>query len=75
MIPKDEKQPVDGKTKVGIKPKFGRTSRNRGYAFTAQTPFLYMGALDHTPSMADEVAENLEYNNHEAQILFEAEVA
>ena len=39
-----------------------------------KTPFLYMSDLYHTPGTADSVGESLAYN-HEAQDLFEAEVA
>ena len=39
-----------------------------------KTPFLYMTNLYSVPGSANEVAESLSYN-HEAQVLFEAEVA
>jgi DNA-binding CsgD family transcriptional regulator len=39
-----------------------------------KTPFLYMSDLYNTPGTADEVGASLSYH-HEAQVLFEAEVA
>ncbi len=68
MIPKDAKKPVDGRTKAG------RTLVNEDMPLPRKTPFLYMTDLYHTPGTADEVGESLAYN-HEAHILFEAEVA
>ena len=68
MIPKDAKKPVDGRTKAG------RTHANEDMPLPRKTPFLYMTDLYHTPGTADSVGEGLAYN-HEAQVLFEAEVA
>ena len=68
MIPKNSKKPVDGRTKVG------RSLVNDNMPLPRKTPFLYMSDLYNTPGTADEVGESLAYN-HEARILFEAEVA
>ena len=68
MIPKNAKKPVDGRTKVG------RSLVNENMPLPRKTPFLYMSDLYNTPGTADEVGESLSYN-HEARILFEAEVA
>ena len=68
MIPKDAHKPVDGRTKAG------RIQANEDMPLPRKTPFLYMTDLYHTPGTADSVGESLAYN-HEAQVLFEAEVA
>jgi len=68
MIPKDTGKPVDGQTKVA------RSAANGDMPLPRKTPFLYMSDLYHTPGTADAVGETLAYN-HEAQVLFEAEVA
>lgn len=68
MIPKDAKKPIDGRTKAG------KTQENADMPLPRKTPFLYMTDLYHTPGTADAVGESLAYN-HEAQVLFEAEVA
>ena len=68
MIPKNAKKPVDGRTKAG------RSFASDDMPLPRKTPFLYMSDLYHTSGTADEVGESLSYN-HEAQILFEAEVA
>ncbi len=68
MIPKDAQKPVDGRTKAG------RTLVNQDMPLPRKTPFLYMTDLYHTPGTADSVGESLAFN-HEAQVLFEAEVA
>ena len=68
MIPKDAKKPIDGRTRAG------KISENRDMPLPRKTPFLYMTDLYHTPGTADSVGESLSYN-HEAQVLFEAEVA
>ena len=68
MIPKDAKKPADGRTKAG------RTLAKEDMPLPRKTPFLYMTDLYHTPGTADEVGESLAYH-HEAQVLFEAEVA
>ncbi|MBE6925214.1 MAG: hypothetical protein E7461_00075 [Ruminococcaceae bacterium] len=68
MIPRDAQKPVDGRTKAG------RTVANMDMPLPRKTPFLYMTDLYHTPGTADSVGESLAFN-HEAQVLFEAEVA
>ena len=68
MIPQTAKKPVDGRTKAG------RALVNEDMPLPSKTPFLYMSDLYNTPGTADEVGESLSYN-HEAQVLFEAEVA
>ena len=68
LIPKNMEKPVDGRTKAGKK------IVDRDMPLPRKTPFLYMSDLYNMPGMADRVAESLAYN-HEAQVLFEAEVA
>ena len=68
MIPQTAKKPVDGRTKAG------RALVNEDMPLPRKTPFLYMSDLYNTPGTADEVGESLSYH-HEAQVLFEAEVA
>ena len=68
MIPQTAKKPVDGRTRAG------RSLVNEDMPLPRKTPFLYMSDLYNTPGTADEVGESLSYN-HEAQVLFEAEVA
>jgi len=68
MIPKHAKKPIDGRTKAG------RSLASEDMPLPRKTPFLYMTDLYHTPGTADSVGESLAYN-HEAQVLFEAEVA
>ena len=68
FLPKNMKKPPDGRTKKGQK------KANADMPLPRKTPFLYMTDLYRTPGSADEVAESLSYN-HEARVLFEAEVA
>ena len=68
MIPKNTKKPIDGRTKAA------RSMHDADMPLPRKTPFLYMSDLYHTPGTADSVGESLAYN-HEAQVLFEAEVA
>ncbi len=68
MIPKNARKPVDGRTKAG------RALIDRDMPLPRKTPFLYMSDLYHTPGTADKVGAGLAYH-HEAQVLFEAEVA
>ena len=68
MIPKNAKKPVDGRTRAA------RAEHEADMPLPRKTPFLYMTDLYHTPGTADKVGESLAYN-HEAQVLFEAEVA
>ncbi|MBE6697366.1 MAG: hypothetical protein E7581_02475 [Ruminococcaceae bacterium] len=68
MIPANAQRPVDGRTKQA------RAEHHANMPLPRKTPFLYMSDLYHTPGTADQVGESLAYN-HEAQVLFEAEVA
>lgn len=68
MIPAGAQKPIDGRTKAG------RLKKDEDMPLPRKTPFLYMSNLYHTPGTADEVGKSLSYN-HEAQVLFEAEVA
>jgi len=68
MIPKDANKPIDGRTKAA------KAQFDTDMALPRKTPFLYMSDLYHTPGTADSVGASLAYN-HEAQVLFEAEVA
>lgn len=68
MIPQNAIRPVDGRTKAG------KIRENADMPLPRKTPFLYMTDLYHTAGTADSVGESLSYN-HEAQVLFEAEVA
>ncbi len=68
MIPRDAEKPIDGRTKAA------RAKQDEDMPLPRKTPFLYMSDLYHTPGTADEVGKSLAYN-HEAQVLFEAEVA
>ena len=68
MIPKNAPKPIDARTKAG------RSLVNADMPLPRKTPFLYMSDLYNTPGTADSVGESLAYN-HEAQVLFEAEVA
>lgn len=68
MIPKNANKPVDGRTKAG------RSLVNEDMPLPRKTPFLYMSDLYNTPGTADTVGDSLSYN-HEAQVLFQAEVA
>ena len=68
MIPEDAKKPTDGRTKAG------RLLQSEDMPLPRKTPFLYMSDLYRTPGEADAVGAGLAYN-HEAQVLFEAEVA
>ena len=68
MIPRATKKPVDGRTKAA------RSEHEADMPLPRKTPFLYMTDLYHTPGTADEVGASLFYN-HEAQVLFAAEVA
>ena len=68
MIPKNANKPVDGRTKAA------RAELDAGIPLPRKTPFLYMSDLYHTPGSADAVGASLAYH-HEAQVLFEAEVA
>ena len=68
LIPKSTAKPIDGRTKAA------RAKADADMPLPRKTPFLYMSDLYHTPGTADDVGTSL-YYNHEAQVLFEAEVA
>lgn len=68
MIPKTAKRPIDKRTREG------RAHVDVDMPLPRKTPFLYMSDLYHTPGTADAVGESLAYH-HEAQVLFEAEIA
>ena len=68
MIPSNAQKPMDGRTKEA------RAEYSSDMSLPRKTPFLYMSDLYHTPGTADEVGEEL-FDNHEARVLFEAEVA
>lgn len=68
LIPTGTQRPADGRTKAG------RVERDEDMPLPRKTPFLYMSDLYGTPGTADAVGESLDYN-HEARVLFEAEVA
>ena len=68
MIPKGTHKPADGRTKGG------RAQREADMPLPRKTPFLYMSDLYSIPGDADVATESLFYN-HEAQVLFAAEVA
>ncbi len=68
MIPENAKKPIDGRTRAA------RTEHEADIPLPRKTPFLYMTDLYHTPGTADAVGESLDHN-HEARVLFEAEVA
>ena len=68
MIPKSAKKPLDGRTKLA------KERADKDMPLPKKTPFLYMSDLYSVPGTADAAAASLTYN-HEAQVLFEAEVA
>jgi len=72
MIPRGAPRPVDGRTKAGRREEQLRYDTDM--PLPRKTPFLYMSDLYSTPGTADECAAALA-DNHEAQVLFEAEVA
>lgn len=72
MIPKDTPQPQDGRTKIGRAMAEQRLWEDM--PMPRRTPFLYMTDLYSVPGTADEAIEKL-VDNHEAQVLFEAEIA
>jgi len=68
FIPEKLEKPKDGRTKDA------RDKTERDMPLPRKTPFIYMSDLYHTPGTADEVGRGLSYH-HEAQVLFQAEVA
>ncbi len=71
MIPNDAKRPIDGRTKAG---RSGQAEWETNKPLPKKTPFLYMTDLYSIPGSADDCVRKLA-DNHEAQVLFEAEVA
>ncbi len=72
MIPKTAKRPVDGRTKAGRTEM--RKLLNADMPLPRKTPFLYMTDLYSTPGTAQRAIGELS-DNHEAQVLFAAEIA
>ena len=68
MIPEDAERPTDRRTKEG------RALDEEVQPLPRKTPFLYMTDLYSTPGTADDAAHAL-MNNHEAKLLFEAEIS
>lgn len=72
MIPKGTPRPVDGRTKAGRAEAIAQLNVNM--PLPRKTPFLYMTDLYSVPGSADKAGEALQ-ENHEAHVLFEAEIA
>ena len=72
MIPQNVKRPVDGRTKAGRKDTVALLDMN--IPLPRKTPFLYMSDLYSIPGSAEECIESLS-DNHEAKVLFAAEIA
>ncbi len=72
MIPKDATKPVDGRTKASREAKIEQTDTD--LPMPKKTPFLYLTNLYHTPGCAENAIAEL-VGNHEAQVLFSAEIA
>lgn len=68
MIPENAPRPIDRRTREG------RGISDENQPLPRKTPVLYMTDLYHTPGTADEAVMQL-FDNHEARVLFEAEVA
>lgn len=66
MIPKGTQKPIDGRTKAA--------QAEQDMPMPRKTPFLHMTNLYHTPGCAEKATEELA-ENHEAQVLFAAEIA
>lgn len=72
MIPKDAQKPIDGRTKQGRADHSRQLNAN--LPMPRKTPFLYMTDLYSKPGGAEQAIEALA-DNHEAQVLFAAEIA
>lgn len=72
MIPQNTKRPIDGRTKAGRKDTADLL--NIDMPFPRKTPFLHMSDLYSVPGSAEECIESL-FDNHEAKVLFAAEIA
>ena len=70
LIPPDAARPADGRTKAAFQAPVEREVQ----AMPRKTPCLYITDLYSEPGTADACVRRLE-NNHEAQVLFAAEVA
>lgn len=68
MIPENATRPIDRRTREG------RAINEENQPLPRQTPLLYMTDLYCVPGTADQAALQL-VDNHEAKVLFEAEVA
>ncbi|MBQ9783884.1 MAG: hypothetical protein IJW29_00080 [Clostridia bacterium] len=72
MIPKGARRPIDGRTRAGRAE--ATDAIEIDMPLPRKTPFLYMSDLYNVPGCAAESAAKLTYN-HEAHVLFEAELA
>ena len=72
MIPRGAVRPADGRTKIGRREDHQR--HDTDMPLPRKTPFLYMSDLYSQSGTAADCAAQLA-DNHEAQVLFEAEVA
>ena len=72
IIPKNATRPIDGRTKAGRKNDFDLLKVDM--PLPRKTPFLYMSNLYSVPGSAEESMELLS-DNHEAKVLFAAEIA
>lgn len=72
MIPTQTPRPVDGRSKAGRAK--AAEMLDADLPLPRKTPFLYMTDMYRVPGTADAVAQGLA-DHHEAQVLFEAEVA
>ncbi len=72
MIPQNAVRPIDGRTKLGRKDAIDLLNNN--LPLPRKTPFLYMTDLYSIPGSAEDNIMKLS-DNHEAQVLFAAEVA
>ncbi len=72
MIPKNAIRPADGRTKASRQEQAGAAKQD--LPMPRKTPFLYMSDLFSVPGTAEQSIEKLA-DNHEAQVLFAAEIA
>lgn len=72
MIPKTAKKPIDRRTKAGRREQ--AEILNADLPMPRKTPFLYMSDLYSVAGAAEECIARLS-DNHEAQVLFAAEIA
>lgn len=69
MIPQDAPYPVSGRGDAAVE-----SAKSQELPMPRKTPFLYMTDLYSVPGTADSCSQKLT-DNHEAQVLFEAEIA